>query len=126
LLAPLGPEISGADGIPLFSPVDVASTKTSLLPIPRRSGRAYLFDVLRCTPGASPERVAWILRDNRRIYESALEVGGALYPICAVQMSHLDWRNHFGARWDAFAAAKRRYDPDGTLGGSFAIFERPV
>ena len=36
-------------------------------------------------------------------------------PIGAVPLGPAGWRAHFGAAWERFADAKRRYDPDGIL-----------
>ncbi|MFO7563395.1 MAG: FAD-binding protein [Enhygromyxa sp.] len=122
-VASLGPEDLGTEGaMLLIYPVSTAHASTPLLPLPKSSERAYLFDVLRCTPGASSAKIQQLLGENRGIYEQALELGGSLYPISAVTMTPEDWQRHFGQHWTAFAAAKRRHDPDGLFGGQCRIF----
>jgi cytokinin dehydrogenase len=121
------PDDLGVDGAMLLVyPASHAQARTPLLPVPRAGARYYLFDVLRCTPGATASRLERLLQENRRIYERALAVGGSLYPISAVRMMPEDWRRHFGAGWAGLAAAKRRYDPDGLLGRGCAIFAAAV
>jgi FAD/FMN-containing dehydrogenase len=118
----LGPDDVGSNGKILLYPVATAQTRTPLLPVPRTSDRAYLFDVLRCTPGASEACIEALIHSNRSIYEQALAIGGSLYSISAVPMSRSDWERHFGPHWNAFAAAKLRHDPDAVLGGDLSIF----
>ncbi|PRQ03968.1 FAD-binding protein [Enhygromyxa salina] len=123
VVASLDPLDLGVDGaMLLIYPICATSSQTPLLPISSGSGPAYLFDVLRCNPGASAERVDELLVANRTIYERALKLGGSLYPISAVEMSTTDWERHFGAQWQPWAAAKRRYDPDGRIGGQCRLF----
>jgi cytokinin dehydrogenase len=122
-VASLGPDDLGvAGGMILIYPIAATRAATPLLPIPTSSERAYLFDVLRCTPGASPDRVQQLLSDNRRFYEQARALGGSLYTVSAVAMSSEDWQRHFGQHWSALAAAKRRHDPDRLFGGHCRIF----
>lgn len=119
----LGPEDLGVEGaMILIYPIAIREDAAPLLPIPGRDRCAYLFDVLRCVPGADAARVDALLLANRAIYEQALALGGSLYPISAVAMSPADWRRHFGGRWSDFVAAKRRYDPDFILGRGCGIF----
>lgn len=122
----LTPDDLGVDGAMLLVyPAESAQARTPLLRPPHARGRYHLFDVLRCTPGATAPRLDRLLLDNRRIYEQALAAGGSLYPISAVRMSPEDWRRHFGAGWAGLTAAKTRYDPDGLLGHGCAVFSPP-
>ncbi|MFF1795175.1 FAD-binding protein [Kitasatospora sp. NPDC058263] len=72
------------------------------------------FDLLSFpAPGAD---TAAMLRRNRRLYDRAVALGGKRYLIGAVPgMTPTDWRRHYGSRWAAAVAAKRRYDPAGIL-----------
>lgn len=118
----LSPEDLGTEaGMLLLYPLATAATRTPLLPLPTAGRRAYLFDVLRCLPGATGARVDAIVDRNRSIYAHARSLGGTLYPISAVRMEPADWQRHFGAQWASFVAAKHRYDPDGVLGGGCSI-----
>lgn len=78
----------------------------------RPSGEVlYLFALLRTAPPGSPEAVAAMVAANRAAYERARSRGAVAYPVNALPMSDADWRNHYGSRRPAFAAAKRRFDP---------------
>lgn len=111
----LTPRTLGTDcAMILIYPI-VAKGAAPLLPL-APGAPSYLFDVLRCVPGASPDELAMLLADNRRIYEDALALGGCMYPIGAVEMSPHDWARHFGSGWSDLLAAKQRYDPRGILG----------
>lgn len=81
----LTPQTLGVDGaMVLIYPIAAGMVGTPLFVLPRGEPRAYLFDVLRCVPGASPRDIEWLLDDNRKIYEDALSARGSLYPISAV------------------------------------------
>ncbi len=122
-VAELGPESLGVQGaMILIYPIDPRRSSTKLLPVPSREDRAYLFDVLRCVPGASPPQVEALVHHNRQLYERARALGGSLYPISAVPMSTADWQQHFGAHWAQLAATKQRVDPSGVLGSACGMF----
>ncbi|WP_240480349.1 FAD-binding protein [Enhygromyxa salina] len=112
----LGPRDLGTDGAMILI-YPIAESSTPLLPI--QAGRGYLFDVLRCNVGASSERVDELLRDNRSLYEAAMQVGGTLYPISAVCMSTQDWQRHFGSQWGPLQRAKQQFDPHGIIGSNY-------
>ncbi|HSQ59386.1 MAG TPA: FAD-binding protein [Acidobacteriota bacterium] len=46
-------------------------------------------------------------------------MGGKRYLSGYVDFTEEMWREHFGAMWDPFVAAKRRWDPDGVLNPGF-------
>ncbi|MFF3917521.1 FAD-binding protein [Streptomyces sp. NPDC001852] len=97
----LYPLLSGRLRAPLFS---------------RPAGEVlYLFALLRTAPPGSPETVAAMVAANRAAYELARSRGAVAYPVNALPMSEADWRDHYGGRGPAFAAAKRRYDPHRVL-----------
>ncbi|WP_224244649.1 FAD-binding protein [Hyalangium gracile] len=81
----------------------------------------FLFDILR-TVSPETRTAAQMVAHNRLLFELNRSWGGTHYAICAVGCSHEDWKRHFGSAWDAFAAAKRRYDPDGVLTPGPGIF----
>jgi FAD/FMN-containing dehydrogenase len=49
-------------------------------------------------------------------------MGGKRYLSGFIEFSAAEWREHFGDRWDGFAALKRRYDPQGRLNPGFVKF----
>ncbi|MGW5461632.1 FAD-binding protein [Streptomyces sp. NPDC003996] len=78
----------------------------------RPSGEVlYLFALLRTAPPGDPGAVAAMVAANRAAYERARSRGAVAYPVNALPMSDADWRDHYGSRRAAFAAAKRRFDP---------------
>src|SRR5918996_6642747 len=48
-----------------------------------------------------------------------------LYPFAALELSPVDWQQHYGPIWPALARAKRRYDPDGVLASGPDVFRMP-
>ncbi len=46
-------------------------------------------------------------------------MGGKRYLSGYVDFNEEEWRAHFGAEWEFFAGAKRKYDPDGILNPGF-------
>jgi len=59
---------------------------------------------------------------NRKLFERNRDLGGTHYTISAIERSPEDWKQHYGPAWPAFAAAKRRYDPDNVLTPGPGIF----
>jgi FAD/FMN-containing dehydrogenase len=49
----------------------------------------------------------------------SVAMGGKRYLSGYVDFTEPEWREHFGAMWEPFAAAKRRWDPDGVLNPGF-------
>jgi FAD/FMN-containing dehydrogenase len=93
----------------LLYPVRTDRFTCPLLRLPAEES-AYLFDLLRTAP-PEPRAVERMLAHNRRLFEGNRDVGGTYYPAGAVSLSPEDWRRHFGPAWEAFAAAKHRFDP---------------
>jgi FAD/FMN-containing dehydrogenase len=83
---------------------------------------AFLFAILRTAVPPDPAVVQRQLQGNRALYEAARAVGGKRYPVGSVPFSPADWRDHFGADYPAFAAAKARYDPRHVLTPGQRIF----
>jgi FAD/FMN-containing dehydrogenase len=80
----------------------------------------FLLALLRA---ANPPEIQRLLTKNRAEYDKAVEVGGTHYPVGAIPLTPADWRAHYGARWPAFRATKRRYDPRHVLAPGQGIFE---
>ncbi|MFG2040387.1 FAD-binding protein [Dactylosporangium sp. NPDC048998] len=76
----------------------------------------YLFDLLRFPGPEQTGDIDRMLRQNRRLYDLGVSLGGKRYLVGAVpNMTGADWRRHFGPHWATLRAAKLRFDPDGIL-----------
>ncbi|MFF2041092.1 FAD-binding protein [Kitasatospora sp. NPDC058170] len=109
-------ELTPADlgaGILLFYPYAAERFTRPFAVVPEEPV-GFHFDLLAFpAPGAD---VAAMLERNRRLYERAVALGGKRYLVGAVpRMGREDWRRHYGRRWPALVAAKRRWDPAGIL-----------
>lgn len=49
----------------------------------------------------------------------SVAMGGKRYLSGYVDFTEAEWREHFGAEWEPFRAAKREHDPDGVLNPGF-------
>ncbi|QBI54912.1 FAD-binding protein [Streptomonospora litoralis] len=75
----------------------------------------YLFDLLRF-PAPDGSDIEGMLRQNRRLHDTAVRMGAKRYLVGAIpDMSRRDWREHFGHHYWWFRFAKRRHDPDNVL-----------
>jgi len=54
--------------------------------------------------------------------ELSIAMGGKRYLSGYIDFTAEDWRQHFGDRYETFAAAKRTYDPQGRLNPGFVKF----
>ena len=123
LLAQLTPDQMGVGPVSLY-PVDTTTITRPLFAVPDEPV-AFQLNLLRFPFPGYPD-VAGLLAQNRAFYDEAVASGGTRYVIGAVpDMTAADWRHHFGGRWDAFARAKRRFDPDGVLTPGQGIFPPP-
>ena len=104
----------------LFYPFRGSQLHSPMLRVPDDE-EFFLFDVLQTAPDTAASKAAAIAR-NRGLYEQNRDLGGTEYTISAVPMSPSDWRSHFLPVWGALVAAKRRFDPDGVLGGGLRVF----
>jgi cytokinin dehydrogenase len=82
---------------------------------------AFLNDVMITVP--DPDAAIRMYERNRQFFERAREMGGKHYPIGAIPLTRQDWQLHFGPYWEAFASAKRRFDPDHILAPGPGIFQ---
>lgn len=93
-------------------------TRPSLrLPQPDGSEWVFLFTIMTAGPANDPGFAGEMLARNRALFERARTVGGVRYPIETVAFTAADWRAHYGERWLHRSELRRRYDPDGVLGG---------
>lgn len=110
-------EISPAEYSP-FSPIFFLPFRRDRLTRPLfrvpEEDTFFLFDLLRTvTPQTRP--AADMVAHNRQLLERNRAWGGTHYTISAIPLTPEDWKRHYGPAWEAFAAAKRRYDPDTVL-----------
>ncbi|HEY7410279.1 MAG TPA: polyhydroxyalkanoic acid system family protein [Vicinamibacteria bacterium] len=54
--------------------------------------------------------------------ELSIAMGGKRYLSGFVEFTPDQWREHFGPRWEGFAALKKRHDPEGRLNPGFVAF----
>ena len=52
----------------------------------------------------------------------SVAMGGKRYLSGYIQFTPEEWRQHFGDRWESFAALKKTYDPEGRLNPGFVAF----
>jgi len=120
VLAQITPADTGNGPILLY-PFNRSKLTAPFLSVPHES-QSFLFAILRFTLPPTPDVVAAQLAQNRAFFEANTDIGGKFYPIDAVRMSHEDWEDHFGSKWDDFEDAKDKYDPDNVLTPGQGIF----
>lgn len=105
----------------------------SLSALPRRSitsplarlpadDLCYAFNLVRIPATDDAGEISRLIEDNRALYGRVSDVGGTLYPVSALPMTHDDWRRHFGPAFDRLRAAKREFDPANLLTPGYTIF----
>ncbi|MCP2303970.1 FAD-binding protein [Actinokineospora globicatena] len=117
----------GPYGASLIYPQRRALTTRPFPRLPKPDGTrwAFVLDINTVAEQAGPDPafVEEMLARNARLFARARDAHGAtLYPIGSVPFTAQDWRTQYGDRWQAFHAAKRRYDPSGILTPGPAIF----
>ncbi|RLK58185.1 FAD-binding protein [Actinokineospora cianjurensis] len=123
----LTPRDIGPYGAGLIYPQRRSLTTRPFPRLPRPDGTrwAFVLDINTVAEKAGPDPafVEEMLARNARMFARARDAHGAtLYPIGSVPFTARDWRLQYGDRWQAFQAAKRRYDPSGILTPGPAIF----
>lgn len=118
-------EISASDvgqGFMLCYPYPTAKSTRPLVAQPEEEV-AFLFDLLRF-PDPGDLDTHSMLKQNRRLYDKAVSLGGKRYLVGAIPvMTQHDWKKHFGREWKSFKSAKRKYDPLSMLTPGPAIFD---
>jgi hypothetical protein len=85
------------------------------------------FDTLRAVPvGVSPGDIETLLAYNRRLFDRAIELGGAQYPISAVRLDPDDWVRHYGDQFRRLVRAKRTFDRHNLLASGPDVLGRWV
>jgi len=110
-----------SDGRILIYLLRPARCHTPLFALPD-SEEVFMFGLLNnVTTGSSDATLA----SNADLAKACLAVGGRVYPVGSVVLTGADWRRQLGPRWDAFQAAKRRFDPAAILTPGVGIFAPP-
>lgn len=87
----------------------------------RPSGEHLLgFGILPAVPPRYWPNMRPLLDNASRL---SILLGGKRYLSGWIDFDLDQWRDHFGAQWEPFCAAKRKYDPDGVLNPGFLPFE---
>jgi cytokinin dehydrogenase len=71
-----------------------------------------------------PALLSRMLSGNRRLFERDRELGGTLYPFCALQLTRSDWQRYYQAAWTPLLDAKRRYDPSNVFASGPELVDR--
>lgn len=108
-------------GVVLLYPVPRSRIRQPFVRLPD-SPVVFLLALLRAVSPPDDAEVRRLLTVNREQYDQAVAVGGTHYPVGAIPLTPADWRAHYGSRWPAFRAAKRRYDPNHILAPGQGIF----
>ncbi|AFU02203.1 FAD-binding protein [Nocardia brasiliensis] len=116
----------GPFGISLLYPQCRTTMTRPYPPVPEPDGSDWVFvldiNTVAETRGAHPEFVEEMLdRNDRLLTEARKQYGAVLYPIGSLRRTAQDWRDHYGDRWPAFSAAKKRFDPRGILAPGLGI-----
>jgi FAD/FMN-containing dehydrogenase len=77
---------------------------------------------------AGPPEGGFALRSadrSRQLDAHARSLGGVTYPVGTVTWSYDRCREHYGERWPAFLALKRRYDPNMIMTRGVGMFSSP-
>jgi FAD/FMN-containing dehydrogenase len=107
-------------GMIALCPINTARLRAPLVKVPDEAA-CFIFDVARfASVGASDPGV--MVADNRELYQRACAIGGTLYPVGAVPLTHEDWRRHDDSVWERLASAKRAYDPSNVLASTYGAF----
>lgn len=114
----------GSGGFVLLFAQERSKMRRPFFRVPGHGKYVWLFDVATTSQVGVPDPtfVADMTARNRRWFNQALAVGGTRYPIGLLDFTHDDWARHFGDRWPAFQAAKRRYDPANIMTPGPGIF----
>ena len=117
----LGPGDLGPMGQVVLFPLRRTTATTPLLRLPT-DDICFAFNLIRIPPTDDAVEARRLVSANRAIYDRIRGRGATLYPVSASPMSPDDWRRHFGAAFDALAAAKRKFDPKHVLSNGYEVF----
>ena len=105
-------------------PMITARFKAPLHVIPSGTVAFTLRLQRRASSENAPDHQA-MLRANQMLVKRCMDEGGKVYPPFAPSLSREEWQQHYGAQiWQRFAAAKRRFDPNGVLTPGAGVFAK--
>lgn len=74
-------------------------------------------------PAVPPAFIGEVLPRIHMASQASSMMGGKRYLSGWINFDHAAWKAHYGEQWDAVAAAKRKFDPQGILNPDFVKFE---
>jgi len=74
-------------------------------------------------PAVSPAFVNEVLPRMNMASQASVMMGGKRYLSGWINFDHAAWKAHYGEKWPAVAAAKKKYDPQGILNPGFIKYE---
>lgn len=118
VLADLSPGVNVGGHVLLWP----ARSSVSEVPLFMHPSEEYLigFGILPAVPPKMWETVRPRLQAASAL---SMAMGGKRYLSGFISFTKDEWRQHFGDRWEAFAALKSRYDPEGRLNPGFVTFD---
>lgn len=122
VLGELTPSQLGAGSFRISPMTSRTLTRPNLVLPSRRTDEFFEVSLIR-VPAPEFTDAAGLLRQNRRLYDRGVRLGGKRYLVGAVPtMSQSDWSAHFGSRWNVLSRLKRKYDPVRILTPGQGIF----
>ena len=118
-------------------PADLTKGPMMMYPLPTVPGRAsflqmparpplFRIDIFCSVPRGRGRSTRAMLARNGRLYADCVARGGVQYPSGALALDPERWRRHYARVWQRFAAARRRYDPDGIFVPGLTGRSRPL
>jgi len=74
-------------------------------------------------PAIPPQFLDEVLPRMNMASQAAIMMGGKRYLSGWINFDHAAWKAHYGEKWPAVVAAKRKFDPQGILNPGFIKFE---
>ena len=74
-------------------------------------------------PAVPPQFLPEVLPRMSAASQAAIMMGGKRYLSGWIDFDHAAWRAHYGEKWPAVVAAKRKFDPQRILNPGFIKYE---
>jgi FAD/FMN-containing dehydrogenase len=105
----------------VLSPIKPGAISSPLVQLPA-DDLGYAFNLVRLPATRSDAEASRLVGLNRTVYERVRGAGGTLYPVSALALSPVEWREHFGEDFDRLDTAKKRFDPQHVLTPGYEVF----